>query len=132
MSASIPTTEFQHEPLPNRTWIRLIRIHPDLEYGNLVCTLEHFGPKSRPPYVALSYCWGDPTPRHTVHINGLVRKVHENLWRFLHRAWMNKETDWFWTDSICIDQAHHSELNDQVTRMGNIYSQADHVISWLG
>lgn len=51
---------------------------------------------------------------------------------FLHRYWSDKSTEWLWTDLLCIDQAYHSELNEQIARMGEIYSRAEHVISWLG
>lgn len=109
-------------------------IHPDLKDGNICCTLQHFDSASgeSPAYIALSYTWGNPAPRHTIYINEQIRMVHENLWRFLYRSWLNKCTDWLWTDSLCIDQANHHELIQQVVRMGDIYSQAERVISWLG
>lgn len=45
---------------------------------------------------------------------------------------MNADSAWFWTDSLCLDQDSHSELNVQVAHMGDIYSRAAHVLSWLG
>lgn len=126
--------QFQHEPLVSKSWVRFVKVHRDLKDGHVCCSLQHFDSASGdcPAYVALSYMWGNPTPRHVIYINGQVRMVHESLWRFLYRTWLNKFTDWLWTDSLCIDQANYRELNQQVVRMGDIYSQARHVISWLG
>ncbi|KAK7731059.1 hypothetical protein SLS53_008861 [Cytospora paraplurivora] len=132
MSTTPTETVFQHEPLPDRKWIRLITIDPDLVDGNIACTLHLFDGTSRPKYVALSYLWGDPAPKHTIYINGMTRRIHENLWQFLHRSWRQKATEYFWIDSICLDQDSHSELNEQVQLMGDIYYQAHHVLSWLG
>lgn len=135
MSIDTIAQEFQYEPLPDKTWIRLINIYPNLQDDLICCSLQHFdnnAAHSSPAYIALSYMWGDPNPTKTVYVNGWRRDIHENLWLFLHRMWLSKADDWFWTDSLCIDQACHGELNEQVARMGDIYSRADHVISWLG
>lgn len=127
--------QYQHEPLRSQTWIRFIKIHSELsKNGNICCTLQQFDGASIncPAYVALSYMWGNPAPRYNIHINGQNHMVHENLWQFLHRSWLNHCTDWLWTDSLCIDQTNRRELNEQVVRMGDIYSRAHHVVSWLG
>lgn len=129
--------KFQHQPLADTTWIRLLKIHPDLVHNSISCTLEHFHRNSCPDYVALSYEWGDPTPTHTVYVNGGSRRIHTNLWNFL--AWSRaaqshdaQDQDYLWTDSLCLDQANHGELNIQVARMGDTYSRARSVTIWLG
>lgn len=132
MSIALPESTFQHEPLPEKGWIRLVTVHPDLESGNIACTLQPFDGNTCPEYVALSYLWGDPTPTHSICVNGLPRRIHQNLWQFFHRAWQDEMTDYFWIDSICLDQSNHGERNEQVQRMGDIYSQAHHVLSWIG
>lgn len=137
MSAALPTPitppVFVHDQLPSKTCIRLIKIETDLRDGNVSCKLQHFDSADVGlEYVALSYEWGDPTPKHTVYINGFTRRIHQSLWEFLHRIWLDTSTEWFWTDSICPDQSDHSELNEQVARMGDIYSDAQYVVSWLG
>ena len=38
----------------------------------------------------------------------------------------------FWIDAICIDQQSIGEKNKQVRLMGEIYSSAKLVVSWLG
>lgn len=144
-------TTFQHEPLPSATCIRLLRIQPDLVDGAIACTLQHHfpdGPSPCPGYVALSYEWGDPTPRHDILVNGRPRRVHAGLWDFLD--WARRTTAgggrsssgrgcsssslwwWWWTDSLCLDQANREELSAQVARMGDIYAGARSVTIWLG
>lgn len=121
---------------PPNTCIRLVQIHAELFRGDISCTLQHYESDTRtcPDYVALSYVWGDSTPTQTIYINGLVYRVHQSLWEFLShsRTKKNAERTWFWTDLLCIDQAHHSERNEQISRMGDIYAQAAYVTSWLG
>lgn len=128
--------EFRHKELRSSTCIRLVYVHARPYRGEVFCTLQHFesDPRVCPEYAALSYVWGDSTPTKTIYINGLVSKVHRSLWEFLNHRRTKRETkhNWIWTDLLCIDQAHHSEKNEQISRMGDIYAQAACVISWLG
>jgi hypothetical protein len=39
---------------------------------------------------------------------------------------------YIWADALCINQTDIAEKNEQVMRMGEIYSSASHVLSWLG
>jgi Heterokaryon incompatibility protein (HET) len=41
-------------------------------------------------------------------------------------------TDYLWIDAICIDQTNEIEKASQIPLMGNIYSNAELVIVWLG
>lgn len=132
MATAPPATVFQYEPLPDPTWIRLITIHPDLDSDEIHVTLRSFDTKSCPEYVALSYVWGDSTPRETIYINGKRRMIHQNLWDFFYRSWQKQTTDFIWTDLICLDQNNHRERDEQVQRMGDIYSRAHHTLAWLG
>lgn len=123
---------FKHDALESESSIRLIKIDSNLRHGTIRCSLKHFDLSKCPDYIALSYMWGDPTPKHLIYINGGSRTIHTNLWKFLMHARLEKSWAWIWIDSLCLDQASHAELNKQVARMGDIYSQASHVISWLG
>lgn len=131
-----PLQDFRHAELRSNTCIRLVQIHAELFRGDISCSLQHYESDTRtcPDFVALSYVWGDSTPTQTIYINGLVYRVHQSLWDFLShsRTKKNAERTWFWTDLLCIDQAHHSERNEQISRMGDIYAQAAYVTSWLG
>lgn len=115
---------------------------PDLVDGAVSCIIQHFDAAAAHniEYHALSYHWGNPSPTRTIALAASespeqihVRWVHENLWRFLHKAWELKMFDlWLWTDSLCLDQSDTHEIKHQVPRMGEIYSQAARVAIWLG
>lgn len=131
-----PLQEFGHAELGSNTCIRLVQIHTELFRGDISCTLQQYESDTGtcPDYAALSYVWGDPTPTHTIYINKRVYRVHKSLWEFLSHSRTKEDAEhtWFWTDLLCIDQAHHNEKNEQISRMGDIYAQAAYVISWLG
>lgn len=134
MAVACEATNFQHEPLPDISWIRLLRIQPARAYDSIIsCVLEQFDESCCPDYVALSYEWGDPTPRQTILINGCTRMVHASLSKFLHWQRDNRPAEeYLWVDSLCLDQGNHNELNEQVKLMGRVYAWAKSVTIWLG
>lgn len=127
---SYSAQNFQHEPLPDSTCIRLLKIKPARK--SISCTLERFLPKDCPGYTALSYTWGDDTLRNEIHINDHRYMIHDNLQRFLSRSLEANFDGYLWTDSLCLDQANKEELNTQITRMAGIYEGAEKVAIWLG
>jgi hypothetical protein len=103
------------------------------------------------PYKALSYMWGTDDPTYPVQMfwnhTGIpaganiyqlatfkskvfyVRKnLDEALRQFRHP---NRDVD-IWVDALCINQDDNIEKKSQVSRMGEIYSQATEVYVWLG
>lgn len=128
--------------------IRLVKIEPQrLDDTPLICcTIQHFPDKSQeiPSYDALSYVWGDTNVKETIlirvpgHAEGIESKfwkldVHINLWRFLDQISKSKDTPpWLWTDFLCINQDSLQEKDEQISRMGEIYSNARQTIAWLG
>jgi hypothetical protein len=54
-----------------------------------------------PPYVCLSYTWGDPVDEPAIEINGKVLKVRENLWTFLNVARKQFTDIHLWIDALC-------------------------------
>jgi hypothetical protein len=117
----------------------------------------HVFPMSKcPTYIAISYTWGEEPPRRTIYLNGRKIRLRENIYQALKsilrlRARNSRrahplqrelqlhglsrraaECEYFWIDSICIDQASITERNHQVGMMGQIFSNADFVIAWLG
>ena len=83
-------------------------------------------------YAALSYVWGDPTVKERISVNEKEYWIPVNLRDALIRIREKEWSFWIWIDAICINQANNTERNAQVQRMGEIYSQADEVIIWLG
>jgi hypothetical protein len=78
--------------------------------------------------------WGNEPPTKEVVINGQLFPVRQNLWDFLNRA--NDASSPYhgtlWIDAICIDQENVLERGHQVSIMGEIYTNTQFVISWLG
>ncbi|KAH7152604.1 heterokaryon incompatibility protein-domain-containing protein [Dactylonectria macrodidyma] len=87
-------------------------------------------------YWALSYVWGDPSKRKPILLNGTQFSVTQNLYQALCR--LAEEPQHvidgakLWVDAICINQADLSERENEVARMGDIYSLARGVDVWLG
>lgn len=85
-----------------------------------------------PKYEALSYCWGDPTVKHSIQINGKPLPLTHNLYYALHHLRQPNESRYLWIDAICINQQDLDERSQQVGFMRQIYNQASHVVVWLG
>lgn len=84
------------------------------------------------PFEALSYAWGDLATPHTIELNGKLFSITENLHIALQNIRLAHQDRLLWVDAVCIDQTNHSERGHQVGHMGDIYSQAEQVIFWLG
>jgi hypothetical protein len=85
-----------------------------------------------PPYLGLSYTWGDPTLRLLIAIGDKILSVTETLAIALEHLQEEEVTLVLWVDAVCIDQENQEEKNIQVQRMGEIFSSAALVIAWLG
>lgn len=121
--------------------------------------LEEFDDvKNCPPFIALSYVWGDDLSTQDIELNGSPFPVRQNLYDFLVQArwarhWWAQRVydddavtavlenrfienpilwDYWWIDAICIDQESVKERNHQLRIMSEIYSQAKFVFVWLG
>jgi hypothetical protein len=111
-----------HDP-PIHCVTRLQRVGFDIEPGDLV---EKFH------YCALSYTWGDATPRYCIEVDGVQRFVAKNLWQFLSGACNRGEHRWLWIDALSINQSDTEERSHQVGIMSSIFRGALEVIVWLG
>ena len=130
---SLGEDEFRHEPLdPALGYLRVFRVSCmatcpaciSLELKVVISGPHH-------AYTAVSYLWGDSSPTHLILVDGKQFKVRANLWRFLRHVAGRCDRD-YWVDAICINQNDISERNEQVIRMGEIYSWATKVLLWLG
>ncbi|KAH7384372.1 heterokaryon incompatibility protein-domain-containing protein [Phaeosphaeria sp. MPI-PUGE-AT-0046c] len=134
ISLQPPEQVFHYAPLNHEvSSIRLIRVRSEKsEDGLIQCDLRHalIGDK----YSCLSYVWGRKVRGEWITLNDQRFWVRRNLFNFLtyaRRAPQFRET-WLWIDALCIDQTTVIERNHQVQQMGQIYSGAEEVISWLG
>lgn len=125
----------QYEPLGYATYeFRLIRILPHLTAnGSINCILEHNILVKAPKFVALSYCWGDPSKTKDISVNGIGVSVTTNLECALrHIRDSSTGAGWLWIDALCINQIDLQEKGLQIQRMGHIYAKADEFLVWLG
>lgn len=92
-----------------------------------------------PPFTAVSYTWGDGTAYSNlpVQLGNHQTRALQSVLPLLHMLCSNTcgdfdlEEDWFWIDSICINQNDFEERASQVKLMGQIYRQARTTIVWL-
>ncbi|OAL53825.1 hypothetical protein IQ07DRAFT_628993 [Pyrenochaeta sp. DS3sAY3a] len=85
-----------------------------------------------PEYTALSYVWGKPQALQEITVEDHDFPVTENLYSALRHMQYTTIQPAIWIDAICIDQTNTDEKNDQVPRMGDLYSRAKRVLVWLG
>ncbi|KAJ5063185.1 heterokaryon incompatibility protein-domain-containing protein [Bipolaris maydis] len=84
------------------------------------------------PYLALSYCWGDPKKTVPIYLNNKLVHVTENLSSALQNFEQRDVALRIWIDAICINQKNEHEKSQQVGLMAEIYHKASEVIVWLG
>ncbi|KAE9380809.1 HET-domain-containing protein, partial [Stipitochalara longipes BDJ] len=120
--ASVPTNSL-YEPLPSKSSIRLITLHPGDFNDSIRCTLEVFELASVPSYEAISYVWGDPTPRNRIRCNGRRYLIGDNLNDTIRRVRSKDEPRVIWVDALCIDQVNLGERSHQVLLMRDVYSR---------
>ena len=124
----------------NRREIRLCRILP-FSLDSVSCDLFTVSLNAAPKFEALSYVWGGNSRRVPIRVDGQRLLVTRNLAAAMRslssRAMMgfgssSNFTRLVWIDAVCIDQSNTSERNSQIWLMGDIYSEARHVVAWLG
>lgn len=125
--------------------IRLLSFVDDAPGPGVHCTLETFTLDRCPPFVALSYTWGDHKPCRHITVNHQSLWVRENLFQALEMLSiegarfsedpsreMTLIGQYFWIDYLCINQEDLLERSQQVSLMADIFSGATCVVAWLG
>jgi hypothetical protein len=112
--------------------IRLINIDKSEEDSALICcSLKQVPLFDAPPYMALSYCWGESSNKLPITVNGRAVNVTSNLHAALTRL-RSDGVEFIWVDALCINQDDKEERSIQIGRTGTIYKQAKQVVIWLG
>lgn len=133
MATRAPAELFQYAPLPDpATHVRLLQIASGADEDDIVCSLITCKLSEAPPYVAVSYTWGEPPPTESIIINGSQLYVRWNCHYALWQTRYQKVRIHVWVDAICIAQDDLQEKNYQVQLMGEVYRRADHVLVSLG
>lgn len=111
--------------------IRLLHLFPSLkEEAQVQCSLESFD--RPPPYIALSYTWGDQNDTRKILVNGQIFEATKNLEEALNHLRHRKEKLYFWVDAICMNQTDEDEKQHQLQLMPTIFSRAQETRVWLG
>lgn len=118
--------------------IRLLRIDSVLDNGTISCDLNAYYLDSAPPYAAISYTWGSPAPKKAILIDGKAFNVWSNAYDamiqchgFLKTA-DSPFSNYFWIDSVCINQTDLAEKSSQVAHMLSIFRAVAVVLAALG
>jgi len=115
---------------------RILCLEPGSFGDEIICSLTSLpcavAGTGHVTYEALSYTWGDPTPKFAVKCNGRNLPVAHNLFQALQHLRHATDRRMLWVDAICINQNDTKEKNEQIPHMLDIYSCATKVVVWLG
>ncbi|KAI7769715.1 hypothetical protein LZL87_003205 [Fusarium oxysporum] len=114
------------------TQTRILTLQHGIGNDEIVCTL---GPVNRDgaKYHALSYEWGEESKDEPdITVNDRKVQIRRNLFNALRSIRKPTEDLQLWVDAICINQSDVEEKSQQVAMMGETFTKAVGVISWLG
>jgi hypothetical protein len=125
---------YQHRALADAGHdIRLLKIlDASAESGSIQCQLTNCPRDEAPAYTAISYTWGDFTSRCSITIGDELMFAGQNCAYAISQAFHFDQSRFYWIDSICINQRNDQEKAEQVAMMGDIFHQADLVLSCIG
>lgn len=124
---------YDYQPLlKEQKEIRLLRIPCRNADKKTVYTISNVSLQNPPPFVALSYCWGDDSLQQEIMVNGKQMHITESLATALASLQRDEQEVILWADAISINQKDPVEKTAQVQLMRDIYRTATRVIIWLG
>ncbi|ENH75757.1 Heterokaryon incompatibility protein 6, OR allele [Fusarium oxysporum f. sp. cubense race 1] len=85
---------------------------------------------TRPPFVALSYAWGDLNDTLPLDVSGQTIAATRNL-HVLGCLLASHFNELLWIDALCIAQQNLQERASQLAMMREIYSHAQYVLAFL-
>ena len=133
MSASI---NYPHRQLPSLSSIPLVTLLAGPLNDRLQCEINVVTIEDDPDHEAISYAWGTPENRPSIHVcsehGNSELEIPANLGDALRRFRNASSTRTLWINSIRINQNDDDERSQQVQLMGKIYWRASTVLIWLG
>ncbi|KAF1911340.1 heterokaryon incompatibility protein, partial [Ampelomyces quisqualis] len=114
--------------------IRLLELFPSnhhLGKERPACRLFHTSLRHDPPYLAVSYVWGDASKKRVILVNKRPFRVTCNLYDAMMGLRETKSVI-IWIDAICINQLDDDEKGWQVRLMDDLYRKAFGVLAWIG
>jgi hypothetical protein len=146
-SGSQPASfDYQHLDVDTQE-IRLIQFSPlgttTCSDGEISLIMNTVSLKNPPPFLALSYVWGEPrfvypitcnsqrlllAPNLAQALRTIFTSVNSNSTPLYHRG----DETFLWADGICINQKDNVEKSAQIPLMKDIYMKAKGVIAYIG
>jgi hypothetical protein len=122
-----------YKPLSfEKSEIRLLTLIPaKFAESTVECILVALPLPRAPPYMALSYHWGNLNNTTSIRVNGIELQVTVSLEAALRRLRAERVTT-VWADALCINQMDREERSLQVRRIGTIFKRAFEVAVWFG
>ncbi|OAG26016.1 hypothetical protein CC77DRAFT_921426, partial [Alternaria alternata] len=105
--------------------IRLVELQRNEELDNIECVLRSYpvdGP--HPPYIALSYAWGDDIRYTVIKLNGCSLSIGKNLWHFLSQMRSSNKFYTYWIDAIYEDEMTYSNTAMMYLAERNVFEAA--------
>lgn len=128
-------TNFPYQALGSQSF-RLLKVDHKADTNNAWQLDEYpLGSEHCPKFAAVSYVWGEKIWDNVITLNGREFRVLNSIYPLLEVIRSNevlKSYDWFWIDSICINNNDVSERASQVQLMDRIYKNSTITIIWLG
>ena len=126
---------YTYQPIDaSRRQVRLLTVKHGSGNKKIQCSIKHASLVSypKPEFEAVSYCWGDPSERACIEIDGTIVDVPSSSEKVLRRLRLPKTDRTLWIDAVCINQNDNEEKAGQVGIMGDVYSTATGTVIWLG
>ncbi|CVK91807.1 related to heterokaryon incompatibility protein het-6 [Fusarium mangiferae] len=124
--------DIDYSSLAPTTEIRILTLERGRGDDPILCTLRPVA-RDGAEYHALSYEWEDESKNDPfITIDDHHVQIRMNLYDALNNIRKPTEDQWLWVDAICINQSDVQEKSQQVAMMGEIFTNAVGVISWLG
>jgi Heterokaryon incompatibility protein (HET) len=83
--------------------IRLLSLRPgNLREPSIECDLETFELGNAPPFIALSYVWGDPNVTVEIKLCETPKQITVNLFAALTMLQERNLNQLIWIDALCI------------------------------
>lgn len=131
---------YAESPIDDGVTIRLLELHrgprdarTSSQKEPVKADLKIFSLVNAPPYIALSYSWGELPANNEVHVGPLATLlVSKHLEDALRQLRDPARSVVVWVDALCINQADLNERGKQVSLMKQIFSAAESVYIWLG
>ncbi|CAK4004533.1 Hypothetical predicted protein [Lecanosticta acicola] len=105
------------------TQIRLLRHSRQPSREEVKFEMQAWPIGGTPTYHAISYTWGDVSKTESVIVNQIRCRIGVNAHYALLQSinQQKADVDYYWIDTLCIDQSHLLEKGHQVQMMGSIY-----------